>query len=57
MSENTKIEWENHAFNPWEGCQKVGPGCDHCCECSACGGILLRGQFGYVCVAAVTVAP
>ncbi|MCW0072999.1 phage Gp37/Gp68 family protein, partial [Burkholderia pseudomallei] len=17
-------------FNPWEGCQKVGPGCDHC---------------------------
>lgn len=30
MSENTKIEWATHTFNPWEGCQKVGPGCDHC---------------------------
>jgi hypothetical protein len=30
MSENTKIEWCDHTFNPWEGCQKLGPGCDHC---------------------------
>lgn len=30
MSANTKIEWADHTFNPWEGCQKVGPGCDHC---------------------------
>ncbi|WP_175984623.1 phage Gp37/Gp68 family protein [Burkholderia stabilis] len=30
MSENTSIEWCDHTFNPWEGCQKVGPGCDHC---------------------------
>lgn len=30
MSENTKIEWATHTFNPWEGCQKIGPGCDHC---------------------------
>ncbi|ADV01305.1 phage Gp37/Gp68 family protein [Alicycliphilus denitrificans] len=30
MSENTKIEWCDHTFNPWEGCTKVGPGCDHC---------------------------
>lgn len=30
MSENTKIEWCDHTFNPWEGCQKTGPGCDHC---------------------------
>jgi len=30
MSENSKIEWTDHTFNPWEGCQKVGPGCDHC---------------------------
>lgn len=30
MSANTKIEWATHTFNPWEGCQKVGPGCDHC---------------------------
>ncbi|MET3627181.1 phage Gp37/Gp68 family protein [Burkholderia sp. 572] len=30
MSENSKIEWTDSTFNPWEGCQKVGPGCDHC---------------------------
>ena len=30
MVENTKIEWAHHTFNPWEGCTKVGPGCDHC---------------------------
>lgn len=30
MSKNSKIEWCDHTFNPWEGCQKVGPGCDHC---------------------------
>lgn len=30
MSENSAIEWTDHTFNPWEGCQKVGPGCDHC---------------------------
>lgn len=28
--ENSKIEWCDHTFNPWEGCTKVGPGCDHC---------------------------
>ncbi len=30
MTENTKIEWCDHTFNPWEGCSKVGPGCDNC---------------------------
>lgn len=30
MAENTNIEWADHTFNPWEGCTKVGPGCDHC---------------------------
>ena len=30
MAENTKIEWTDHTFNPWEGCQKVGAGCDNC---------------------------
>ena len=30
MSENSRIEWTDHTFNPWIGCQKVGPGCDHC---------------------------
>lgn len=30
MSANSAIEWTDHTFNPWWGCQKVGPGCDHC---------------------------
>lgn len=30
MAENTKIEWAHHTFNPWIGCTKVSPGCDHC---------------------------
>lgn len=30
MSENSNIEWCDHTWSPWEGCQKVGPGCDHC---------------------------
>ena len=30
MSENSKIEWCHHTFNPWIGCTKVGPGCDNC---------------------------
>ncbi len=30
MAENSKIEWTDHTFNPWIGCQKVGPGCDNC---------------------------
>ena len=30
MAENTKIEWTDHTFNPWEGCQEVGPGCKNC---------------------------
>ena len=30
MGENSKIEWCDHTFNPWIGCQKVSPGCDHC---------------------------
>jgi protein gp37 len=30
MSENTKIEWCDHTFNPWTGCAKVSPGCVNC---------------------------
>lgn len=30
MAENTKIEWCDHTFNPWTGCTKVSPACDHC---------------------------
>lgn len=30
MAENSKIEWCDDTFNPWIGCTKIGPGCDHC---------------------------
>ncbi len=30
MAENSAIVWTDHTFNPWEGCQKISPGCDHC---------------------------
>lgn len=30
MGENSAIAWTTHTFNPWTGCQKVSPACDHC---------------------------
>lgn len=30
MAEKTGIAWTDSTFNPWIGCTKVGPGCDHC---------------------------
>lgn len=30
MSDVTKIEWCDSTFNPWIGCTKVSPACDHC---------------------------
>lgn len=30
MAENSGIEWTDHTFNPWIGCTKVSPACDHC---------------------------
>jgi protein gp37 len=30
MAEHSTIEWTDHTFNPWIGCTKVSPGCDHC---------------------------
>ncbi|WP_341893771.1 phage Gp37/Gp68 family protein [Ferrovibrio terrae] len=30
MAENSKIEWTDHTFNPWLGCTRVSPGCQHC---------------------------
>lgn len=30
MGENSGIEWTDHTFNPWWGCTKVSPACDHC---------------------------
>lgn len=30
MAENTTISWTHHTFNPWVGCTKVSPACEHC---------------------------
>jgi protein gp37 len=30
MGEKADIEWTDMSWSPWEGCQKAGPGCDHC---------------------------
>lgn len=30
MAEFSKIEWCDHTFNPWMGCTKVSPACEHC---------------------------
>ncbi len=30
MGEATAIAWTDHTFNPWWGCERVSPGCDHC---------------------------
>lgn len=30
MAETTEISWTDATFNPWIGCTKIGPGCDHC---------------------------
>lgn len=30
MAETTNIEWCDATFNPWIGCTRVSPACDHC---------------------------
>lgn len=30
MGENSSIEWCDHTFNPWMGCQKISAGCTNC---------------------------
>lgn len=30
MGKNTAIGWTDHTFNPWWGCARVSPGCQHC---------------------------
>lgn len=27
---DTKIEWADDTVNPWWGCQRVSPACEHC---------------------------
>jgi protein gp37 len=30
VGEQTGIDWTDHTFNPWIGCARVSPGCQHC---------------------------
>ncbi|KAF1008938.1 MAG: hypothetical protein GAK28_00570 [Luteibacter sp.] len=30
MADHTAIEWADATFNPWIGCTRVSPACDHC---------------------------
>jgi len=30
MASATGIQWTDSTWNAWWGCQRVGPGCDHC---------------------------
>jgi protein gp37 len=30
MGDKTSIEWTDHTWNPWRGCEHVSPGCDNC---------------------------
>lgn len=30
MAEQSRIAWTKSTFNPWMGCTKVSPGCEHC---------------------------
>jgi protein gp37 len=30
MAENTRIQWADHSWNPWQGCHKVSAGCANC---------------------------
>lgn len=46
MGHLTRIEWADHTFNPWAGCTKVSPGCDHCYAESMMDRRLRRVQWG-----------
>ena len=35
MGIESAIAWTKSTFNPWQGCTKVGPGCDHCYAAAA----------------------
>lgn len=30
MGQNTNVSWCDHSFNPWWGCIRMSPGCEHC---------------------------
>lgn len=30
MGDQSAISWTHRTWNPWQGCERVSPGCDHC---------------------------
>lgn len=50
MGVDTKIEWTDHTFNPWDGCEhatlngKPSPGCDNCYAEAGTGARVSRGK-------------
>ncbi len=47
MGRETGISWTNSTFNPWRGCQRVSPGCEHCyAETLSKRNHALLGQWG-----------
>lgn len=42
MAENSKIEWTDHTWNPWIGCTRISPACDHCYAAD------LAARYGWV---------
>lgn len=46
MSKNSEIGWTHHTANPWWGCVKISPACDHC-YASVISTRLSRSLFGH----------
>jgi protein gp37 len=42
VSEQSAIEWTDSTFNPWIGCTKISPACDHCYAAD------LSARYGWV---------
>lgn len=45
MAKNSEIGWTHHTANPWWGCTKISPACDHC-YAATMSGRLSRKLFG-----------
>lgn len=46
MSTETGIGWTDSTFNPWMGCSKVSPACDHCFAQTLVEGRFKRAEWG-----------
>jgi protein gp37 len=46
MAEESRIAWTRSTFNPWIGCTKVSPGCDHCYASVATPARTLKVEWG-----------